>query len=183
MKTCTVGSCERQVLAKGLCRTHYQRNAKYGDPSVTFLPQLVRGALPTRFWAKVNKHGPVPECRQDLGECWVWTAYVDPDGYGRIAVGERMALAHRVSWELANGSVPDGHELDHLCRRRSCIRPSHLEPVLQRENWIRGEATSAINAKKTHCLNGHALPPYQPGKGRRCRECVSIRNAQRRRAS
>jgi len=73
-----------------------------------------------------------------------------PNGYGRVNLGVRgagVALAHRVAWELTNGPIPDGHELDHLCRTRNCVNPGHLEPV-----------TRAVNcARQTYNLVGLAI--------------------------
>jgi hypothetical protein len=74
------------------------------------------------------------------------------------------------------GAVPEGLELDHLCRVRGCVNPKHLEPVTHRENLMRGESWSAVNARKTHCPEGHPYDEtntYIDGKGRRrCRECA-----------
>lgn len=86
--------------------------------------------------------------------CWLWTAAVDKDpGYGRIWDGHRMAHAHRVVYELNVGPIPDGLELDHLCRVRHCVNPAHLEPVTHAENVRRG----AGGVLKQTCPQGHAL--------------------------
>lgn len=122
-----------------------------------------------RFWLKVDKTGE--------GGCWVWTAGKFSSGYGAAVVNGRTRPAHRVSYELVVGDVPDGLQLDHLCRNRSCVNPAHLEPVTCRTNLLRGETLAAANAAKTHCPQGH---PYDdvntyvsPGRGlRHCRECM-----------
>jgi hypothetical protein len=107
-----------------------------------------------RFWAKVDKNGPV--VKSELGPCWLWTAGTTDGGYGKFnPTARRTVLAHRFSYELEIGPIPDGLTLDHLCRNRPCVRASHLEPTTQRVNILRGEGVAAINAAKTHCDNGH----------------------------
>lgn len=68
-----------------------------------------------------------------------------------------MVYAHRHAYELLKNPIPQGKELDHLCRNRECVNPSHLEPVTHKENQRRGNGFSGRNAKKTHCPLGHAL--------------------------
>jgi hypothetical protein len=108
-----------------------------------------------RFWEKVDKDGPLPVRRPDLGPCWLWTSPPKDTGYGQLSVERRPVLAHRFSWELVNGPVADGLDLDHLCRRRHCVRPSHMEPVTPRLNKLRGESPNARHARATACDRGH----------------------------
>lgn len=72
--------------------------------------------------------------------CWFWTASLR-DGYGQIRVGASVRSAHLVIYELVVGQVPDGLDLDHLCRVRHCVNPAHLEPVTRFENLYRGDTT------------------------------------------
>lgn len=141
---CTIDGCERQQNAKGYCITHYRRFRLYGDPHA--LP----GRFPDTFWRKVDKDGPVPEYRPDLGPCWLWCGATDPAGYGRASYGvaHRSGLAHRISYELVVGSIPDETpHIDHLCRVVACVNPEHLEPVTQQEN-NRREHVALAQAKE-----------------------------------
>lgn len=92
--------------------------------------------------------------------------------YGKLDKGGVIVGAHVASWELARGPVPEGLELDHLCRNTRCVNPGHLEPVTHAENMRRGENA---NGAKTHCAQGH---PYDEANtrllargGRACRAC------------
>lgn len=108
--------------------------------------------------------------------CWLWQARLS-DGYGRMSLRgvEAPALAHRVSYEFFRGSIPTGMQLDHLCRHRACVNPSHLEPVTSRENTMRGLNFAATNAARTHCQRGHAFDndnTRMRASGERvCRDC------------
>jgi hypothetical protein len=111
--------------------------------------------------------------------CWPWTAYRDPQGYGRIARNGKSDRAHRVSYELAVGPIPEGLHVDHLCGNRWCVNPRHLEPVTQWENMVRGGgATSVVNAAKTHCKDGHPLAGdnvrITSQGGRQCISCWKV---------
>ena len=119
------------------------------------------------------------------GDCWLWTGFIDRSGYGRSTFGERTLYIHRAAYELLVGPIPVGLTLDHLCRKRSCCNPDHLEPVTNAENMRRGTGPAAINARKTHCKRGHEFTPentYRDGGRRVCRTCKSARDAARKRA-
>lgn len=136
--------------------------------------------LATRFWAKVDKNGPVPAHRPELRNCWIWTAAIrKQDGYGVIGSRtNRAAIAHRLSYEWAKGPIPSGLQIDHLCRVRACVNPEHLEAVTVRENVLRGEGVTAVLSRKTECLKGHPLTPdnlSKWGTGRQCLTCVRER--------
>jgi len=89
--------------------------------------------------------------------CEPWAGHITAQGYGRVSVKGRSIGAHVLAWTTANGPVPKGLVLDHLCRNRACCNVKHLEPVTPKENTLRGIGPTAQNAKKTHCKRGHEL--------------------------
>ena len=116
------------------------------------------------FWSRVDKSG----------ECWVWTGGRTDHGYGRFYDGEKLVGPHRYSYEIAHGKIPVGLTIDHLCRTRACVNPSHLEAVTTKENTMRGNTITAKNKSKTHCKRGHEFTPeniYWRGQKRECRAC------------
>lgn len=119
-----------------------------------------------RFWSKVY----MPPCEDD---CWTWTAGTTK-GYGVIYKDGRKTLAHRVSLELAGVVIPEGLDVDHLCRNPPCVNPAHLEPVTHQVNMQRGH-----EGMKTHCPHGHeyaGINLWVTKKGhRKCRACDYIR--------
>jgi len=127
-----------------------------------------------RFWSYVNK----------TETCWLWTGQLTDRGYGVFYDGVKQVRAHRFSYELHVGPIPEGHEIDHVktseCTHRNCIRPDHLEPVTHQVNVLRGNADAALNAVKTHCLRGHEFTPentiQRKDGGRECRTCGRARN-------
>lgn len=140
-----------------------------------------------RFWAKVEV-GSVPEFAPDLDACWLWTASRAPlNGYGSFYFNGRPRPAHIAAYMMFVGPVPDGLELDHLCRVRRCVNPQHLEPVTRRENVRRGFNPAAINARKKHCRRGHEFTEENtritPSGRRNCRACNREKNRARRRAA
>jgi hypothetical protein len=148
-------------------------------------------SLPQRFWAKVNKAGPVPAHRPDLGPCWIWKAEKNPKGYGLFRRGSHETrgpakMAHRATYEESKGRIPKGKVPDHLCRVTSCVRPAHLEAVTPRVNTLRGVGPIAINARKTHCQHGHPLVGQNIywcrgvyGPARECMTCKRRNRAKR----
>lgn len=143
-----------------------------------------------RFWDRVDKAGPVPAARPDLGPCWIWTGAINRrHGYGRLTrrrvPGPSTWRAHVYAYLLSIGPVAVGLVLDHLCRVRSCVNPAHLEPVTQAVNCQRGMTgkapgtTGERNKLKTRCPQGHeyAGENLTVRNGRRhCRACERERS-------
>ncbi len=130
-----------------------------------------------RFWMKFQRN-------PDSG-CWEWTAGKNSTGYGQFYFHLRLERAHRVAYTLLVGPIPEGLAIDHLCRNRGCVNPSHLEPVTNRENLLRGDTLPAANVRKTHCPQGHAYDEantYITKRGlRMCKACSRERDKRRNR--
>ncbi len=110
--------------------------------------------------------------------CWLWTGTIRGTGYGTMKIFGGFAYAHRLSYELFVGPIPDGLVIDHLCCNRACVNYEHLEPVTNQENLLRSPNTLAgKNARQSHCPQGH---PYEGenlvvfGGARACRECGRV---------
>lgn len=90
--------------------------------------------------------------------CWEWTGHRKSNGYGEFSLNLRPVMAHRAAWTLMRGAIPAGLTIDHfVCSNRGCVNPEHLKVVTYKENVLRGMAVSAVNARKTHCVRGHAF--------------------------
>lgn len=156
---CSVESCERKHFARRYCRNHYRLFVLYGDPLGGPGKGSTKQDEVARFWSKVDKHGPVPEHRPDLGPCWVWTAALNQSGYGSFWINGTTTTAHLFIYRREVGDTA-GLEVDHLCRNRICVRLSHLEAVTSRENNLRSNSMAGRNARKTHCPHGHAYATH-----------------------
>lgn len=135
--------------------------------------RLSQEELLRRFWSKIQ--------RTDY--CWEWTG-ATCRGYGRARWLDGEWKAHRLSYTLFVGEIPDGLHIDHLCRNPGCVRPDHLEPVSCAENIRRG-CTGYIERAKISCPAGHRYDDkntYRPARGgRQCRECHKKAERDRRR--
>lgn len=165
-KRCSVEGCGRTHYGRGLCSAHYQR-WRTGREVNGPIERKSRRPLAERLIAGI-------EVDEATG-CWNWQG-AKVYGYGYISSGAeksmRQSRTHRVAYELLIGPIPEGLELDHLCRNRACCNPDHLEPV-----------THAVNAQRrpqqTHCVKGHELTPenvrVRKDRGtRECRICIRL---------
>lgn len=145
--------------------------------------EKMKSNLEERFWAKVRK----------TDTCWVWTG-AKRNGYGhffvaRIGGVDTYDYAHRISYRLLVGPIPEHLQLDHLCRNRSCLNPAHLEPVTPKENAQRG-LTGKYQSNRTHCPAGHPYDDVNTGwnrngagrVGKYCKACLRARTAAKRAA-
>lgn len=183
VEECSVDGCAAAVfvVARGLCRLHYDRWWRFGDVNAKLTRHPQGTPVSVRLWSFVDSGA-------GGDDCWIYTGSINPQwGYGRIKIDGRQVPAHRVAYELAVGPIPAGMDLDHLCHtrdlscpggpdcpHRKCVNPSHLEPTTGRENRLRGRSIMAVNAAKTHCKRGHPFDEantYYSKRGRICRAC------------
>jgi hypothetical protein len=119
---CSEDGCEKPARTRGWCVMHYSRVLRHGrldGPT----HRTIRVPVEDRFWAKVDKDGPIPEHMPHLGQCWIWMAGCDGKGYGQFVLpGRRRVQAHRWRWEQLHGPIPDGYEVCHGCDNPPCVR-------------------------------------------------------------
>lgn len=136
MKLCGFETCDRQAAAKGLCLQHrrQQRNGR----ELTQIKRMAKksDSVDVRMARFTNR----------TETCWQWVGYVDRDGYGAITLEAVKRKAHRVAYKMAKGEIPDGFDIDHLCRNTACVNPDHLEAVPPEENQRR--RISALGVRK-----------------------------------
>lgn len=120
--------------------------------------------------------------------CMNWTGGIDKSsGYGYKWIKRKKFSAHVLAYIEAKGPIPAGLQIDHLCRNRRCVNPSHLEAVTCKINVLRGEGVTARNKRKTHCPHGHPYSPEntytRPPGYRVCRTCKRQSHAERRKTA
>ncbi len=124
---CAIENCPKRRAVRGWCSAHYRLWQLHGKP------ERLDRETPShydRFWGfALPQEG-----------CWEWSGYTSRDGYPRLSISndpKRIVLAHRVSYELHKGPIPEGLQIDHLCHNKSCTNPDHLEAVTGAENTRR----------------------------------------------
>ena len=132
---------------------------------MSFGSGLIR-PLETCFWEKVDKNGPVPAHRPELGQCWVWTACKKDTGYGQLRHDKKLYLAPRLSYEMQHGKIADGLHVLHQCDTPACVRPDHLFLGTNRDN-IRDRMSKGRTRPACGKLNGRHTCPENSARGER----------------
>lgn len=156
----------------GICRERVRQIAKKLSPPIT-------GKHRTNDLEFVKKRLLEKVKIDRKTNCWLWTGAKYPKGYGHFSWKPSGGYAHRATYLLFRGEIPNNREIDHLCRMPSCVNPDHLEIVTHKTNIHRSPiAVAAINKRKTYCIHGHPLSGVNLGLskgGRFCRTCARIR--------
>lgn len=156
VKLCANGD-SKPVKSRGLCNACYLQYMR-STPKDQRTP-IVRLTNEERFFAFVNKMGPIAKNRPDLGRCWLWGGGTDPGGYGIFWADGTSHRAHVWAYKRWVGEIPDEMPLDHFaCDRTSCANYGHVRPETHQVNILRSGGLGALNAAKTHC--GTCGEPY-----------------------
>lgn len=133
-RTCSVDGCDRPFYGKGWCNMHYQRWRK-GSP--------VGGAEEIAFADPIKAFSARTQWN---GDCLEWTGALYRNGYGQMNVNGRKDMPHRFAYRVANGEIPEGAEIDHICRNRKCCNIEHLRlttPSQNNQNQARANRDNA----------------------------------------
>lgn len=164
MKKCPWCKSPIETGWRSFCRTQCARSARRHYPGM-----LDRA----RFLSLVTI---------DASGCHLWVGVKNRKGYGRLGRYGKSLFAHRYAFESAHGPIPQGLELDHLCRQTSCVRPKHLEAVAPEENRRRARRHLVPPGRESYCLRGHLFGPLRSGR-RYCQQCNTERHREKRLAT
>ena len=172
-RICAVEGCTKPIKSRDWCAKHYRRWLRHGDPIKT-LYKRCDGTPEERFWAKVDQSE----------DCWIWTAGKLATGYGAICIDGKMVRAHRYSFELANGPIPEGMVIDHRCLNPLCVRPEHLRLATNKQNMehrvprsrVRGVSFQAGKWTAQVCHQGKA---YYLGRFDNIEDAAAVAAAKR----
>lgn len=147
---CSVSGCANSAAKSGMCWMHHDRLKDTGEVGP---PHRLRAAPGVTCWDHIDKAGP--------NGCWTWTGPLATGGYGRFSSMGVVTIAHRYVYEQVVGPIPDGLQLDHLCRNPGCVNPDHLEPVTAAENLRRAREARkrGPGAPPDPLHNGNSTPP------------------------
>ena len=213
ISACPIEGCGRVQTIRGFCFRHYRKSLRRGEIQVlSDAPNSQCIACGHRWFARVANPPQCPSCgtkcwshpsrqheqlpfmeqasrflsrveRDNQTGCWIWVGSQSTTGYGRFY---SKGYAHRWVYEATRGVIPTGFEIDHLCRTRLCVNPTHLEAVTHQVNVLRGDAESARLHLLGKCKRGHLMTPTNtrhrkdaPNK-RICISCEQLRGRERR---
>lgn len=144
---------------------------------------MTLAALLTDLQSRVRSRSDEMDCGY-ITPCWISNRAKHSNGYTKIGLCGDTLLTHRVAYEAFVGPIPDGQQIDHLCRQRACCNPEHLEAVTCRENLLRGDTLTAAQAAMTHCKRGHPFDEgntYLRADRPNTRGCIACRSSWRKR--
>jgi hypothetical protein len=163
MQTCSL--CDSPIRARGLCIMHWKRWRRYGDASIT--PKQVNFDKSVNiFLSHIDK----------TGDCWVWTGCLNAYGYGVTRINGKLYTAHRFSWFMTHGPIPDGLCILHKCDNPPCVNPSHLFIGTKADNMWDKSFKGRHHYQTINCKRGHKFDiPPTPGVKRNCTICAKER--------
>lgn len=170
-RTCTKPECEKTAYCKGLCGQHYRAQKSPCEYPGCEKPKHAKGYCSTHHM-RILRHGSVEHTAFIVGDdlkrfsskiekttrCWNWTGSIGAGGYGRFAQDGKNKEAHRVSYELHKGAIPDGYQIDHICHNTVCVNPRHLRiatPKQNVENYAGLRKTNKSGIRGVHWSRRH----------------------------
>lgn len=164
--------CNKEFLLH-LCRYHTAQFCSVGCKGIAFRNTIFDVLLDLVICEFVGTEDRHPLCPPT--GCWEHPGNGSGSHYSQISIACVNVSGHRLVYSHFVGEIPKGYQIDHLCKNQRCANFEHLEAVSPEENNRRSNSPTALNAKKTHCLQGH---PYderntqvRPNGGRKCRKC------------